>query len=73
MLVRLDDGEVDVDVERAVEVVGEDVDRHVPDHVAELGVAEAGVACRLDVGVADAALRADDGLGEGEDRRCVAV
>jgi hypothetical protein len=70
---RLDEREVELDVERAVEVVGQDVDGDVADHVAELGIRQAVLARRLDVAVADAALRADDRLGEREDRRRLGV
>ena len=73
MAVGLDDGEVDLDVERPVEVVGQDVDGHVADHVAELGVAQPGGASGSDVGVADAAPGRHDRLGEGEDRRRLGV
>jgi hypothetical protein len=45
--VRLDHGEVDVDVERPVEVVREDVDDDVADDVAQLRVRQPGLSrCR---------------------------
>jgi hypothetical protein len=69
MLTRLDDREIDRHPEGPVEQVGEDVHRDVSHDVTELGVGEARRARCLEVAVADIARRAQDGLGEGEDRR----
>ena len=67
------DREVDVDLEGAVEVVGQHVHGDVADDVAELSIGEPGAVGGVDVAVADATVGLHDGVGERQHSRAARI